>query len=55
MLEFNASNNVVEYEVLISKLKIANRLGAQTIEVFSDSQLIVKKMSGEFDVRDVEL
>ena len=54
-LDFNALNNVAEYEALISGFQIVNLLDARMIEIFSDSQLIVKQMIGEFDVSDAEL
>ena len=35
--EFKASNNEVEYEVLITGLKMAKSLGAEWLEINSDS------------------
>lgn len=40
-LGFRASNNEAEYEALISGLKTAQQLGAEKVEIFSDSNLVV--------------
>ena len=48
---FSASNNEVEYEALITGLKLAERLGAQELKVFSDSQLVVGQVNGEFEAQ----
>ena len=38
---FQASNNEVEYEALLVGLQLATSMGAQQLQVYSDSQLIV--------------
>ncbi|XP_074326812.1 uncharacterized protein LOC141664756 [Apium graveolens] len=45
---FSATNNVAEYEVLIAGLKLASDLEAEVIDIFGDSQLVSKQISGEF-------
>ena len=45
------TNNVAEYHGLIEALTCAHRLGAKSIRVFSDSQLVVKQLSGEYRVK----
>ena len=42
-LAFYYTNNEVEYEVLITGLKILKKLGARRIVVYGDSELLVKK------------
>ncbi|XP_030495089.1 uncharacterized protein LOC115710876 [Cannabis sativa] len=49
--EFPASNNKAEYEALIAGLKLARSVGATRVEVFSDSQLVVNQVSGEYQTR----
>ena len=51
-LDFEATNNEAEYEALILGLIAARREGAASISVFSDSQLIVNQVSGEYGARN---
>ncbi|XP_074326902.1 uncharacterized protein LOC141664845 [Apium graveolens] len=46
--EFQATNNVAEYEALIAGLKLATSLEIEIIDIFGDSQLVAKQISGEF-------
>ncbi len=47
-----ATNNVAEYSGLIEGLKAARVLKATDVEVFSDSELVVKQMLGEYRVKN---
>ena len=51
-LGFLASNNETEYEALLIGLRSAIRLGADRLQVFCDSQLVVTHISGEYLARD---
>jgi hypothetical protein len=51
-LTFSASNNEAEYEALMIGLKTADRLGANHLKVFCDSQLVANQISGEYQARD---
>ena len=42
-LWFKASNNEVEYEALIAGLCLGKELQAHSIQIYSDSQLVVNK------------
>ena len=44
------TNNEVEYIAVIRALEEAIRLGAAEVEVFSDSELLVKQIRGEYAV-----
>ncbi len=41
-------NNVAEYAALLEALQFAVELGARTLHVFSDSEVVVKQMTGEY-------
>ena len=46
-LHFPASNNMVEYEALLSGLRIAIELGIKHLNVRGDSQLIIDQVMKE--------
>ena len=50
-----ASNNVAEYTALIEGLTLAAELGVKALQVFSDSELMVKQMNGEYKVKNDDL
>ncbi len=50
-----ATNNVAEYRALVAGLAKALELGADEIEVVSDSELLVKQMTGEYRVKNAAL
>jgi probable phosphoglycerate mutase len=50
-----ATNNVAEYRGLLAGLEAAARLGADEAHVVSDSQLLVRQMTGEYRVRNAGL
>jgi ribonuclease HI len=48
-------NNVAEYVALLEALQCALRLEAKTLHVFSDSEVVVKQMIGEYACRSSRL
>jgi ribonuclease HI len=50
-LEFRTTNNEVEYEAVIAGLRMALELGAKSVEIQSDSQVIVGHIRGEFEAK----
>lgn len=51
----HCTNNQAEYQALLAALRKARRLGARTVTVRSDSQLLVRQFLGEYKVRDAKL
>ncbi|KAL0411345.1 UNVERIFIED_CONTAM: hypothetical protein Slati_3724200 [Sesamum latifolium] len=49
---FKASNNKVEYEVLVIGMKIAHGAGARHLIAYADSQLIVKQVEGTNEAKE---
>jgi ribonuclease HI len=50
-----ATNNVAEYRALVAGLAKAVELGVDELEVVSDSELLVKQMSGEYKIKNAAL
>ena len=50
-----ATNNVAEYRALIAGLEKAVELALPEVEVVSDSELLVKQMTGEYRVKNEAL
>ena len=48
-------NNVAEYVALLEALQYAVALKARALHVYSDSQVIVRQMRGEYDCRSPRL
>ncbi|XP_059627327.1 uncharacterized protein LOC132270140 [Cornus florida] len=51
-LEFKATNNEAEYEALLAGLKLAKELKIKNLIAYSDSQLIVQQVTGEYGTKD---
>jgi len=51
----DATNNVAEYTALQKALEAALSLGARRITIFSDSELLVRQLSGEYKVKSEQL
>ena len=49
---FKASNNQVEYEALIAGVKVTKELSEKWLKVFTNSQLAVGQVWGEYEARD---
>jgi ribonuclease HI len=50
-----ATNNVAEYRALLAGLEKAAELGVDDLEVVSDSELLVRQMTGEYRVKNQAL
>ena len=54
-LHFSASNNMAEYEALLSGLRIAIKLGVKCLDVRGDSQLVVDHVMKESSCHDPKM
>lgn len=51
----NTTNNQAEYRALLAGLRKAAEMGADTVEVMSDSELLVLQLEGRYRVRNAGL
>ena len=54
-LGFSATNNEAEYEALLQGMAMAQKTGGKTVEMFSDSRLVVGQVKGELKARDARM
>ncbi len=47
-----ATNNVAEYQALLHGLRFALARGASSVEVYSDSELLVRQIGGRYRVKN---
>ena len=50
-----ATNNVAEYRALLRGIELAAQHGATELELYGDSELVVKQIRGEYRVKDAGL
>ena len=48
---FQASNNEAEHKALIARLKLAKEMKVESLEIYSDSQLVVCQGTNEYQAR----
>lgn len=51
----NTTNNVAEYSAFIAALELMRELGASEVEIYSDSELAVRQINGQYKVRNAGL
>lgn len=51
-LQFPATNNEAEYEVLLTGLSLTKALGAKNLVVQADSQLIIGQVKGDYEAKE---
>ena len=51
----HATNNVAEYQGLLAARRLAERQGAEEVEIVADSELIVRQIEGRYRVRHPDL
>ena len=53
--DFTASNNEVEYEALLAGLRLAKDMSIKVLDIYSDSQLVVNQVLGEYQARGLKM
>ena len=51
-LGFSAINNEAEYKALLKGMSMVEKLGGKSVNMFSDSRLIMGQVNGELEARD---
>ena len=51
-LQYQATNNEVEYEALLKGLELARSVEAKSILVLGDSQLVMGQINGTYEVKE---
>ena len=51
-LDFSGMNNEAKYEALLEGMSMVEKLGGKSINMFSDSRLVVGQVNGELEARD---
>ena len=54
-LKFPVINNEVEYEAILTGLKIARALGAKNALLRSDLQLVIGQVKGDFEAKEIRM
>ena len=54
-LGFSAMNNESKYEALLVGIVIVQKMGGRTVEIFSDSRLVVGQVKEELEAKDVRM
>ena len=54
-LGFSTTNNEVEYKALLVGMVMVQKMGGRTVEIYSDSMLVVSQVQGELEARDVRM
>lgn len=49
---FPTSNNEAEYKALIAGLQLAKHMGAEEVQIYSDSQLVVNQLNDDYAAKD---
>ena len=50
--DFKATNNQAEYKALVVDLGLAKEIKAQSLNIRSDSQLVIAQLKGEYEFKE---
>ena len=51
-MHYPTTNNEAEYEALLKGLELAKSLGAESVLVQGDSQLVIGQMNGMYEAKE---
>ena len=51
-LDFEATNNMAENEALLTRLELTKAIGAEVLNVRSDSQLVIHQFAKIYEVKE---
>ena len=51
-IEATATNNQDEYQALLKEIRLLQEIGADTVEIFGDSMLVVNQLIGIYGCKD---
>ena len=54
-LGFSTTNNEAESEALLEGMALVQRMGVGSMEIFSNSRLVIGQVKGEFEAKDVKM
>ena len=54
-LDFSATNNEAKYEALLVGMAMVRKMGGKAIEIFSNLRLVVGRVKGELEAKDVRM
>ena len=54
-LGFLATNNEAKYEALLVRMTMVQKMGGKTVEIFSDSRLVVGQVREELEAKDLRM
>ena len=52
-IRFKATNNETEYEALFAGIRVASKLGVETLDAFSDSQFVMNQVQRDYHTKDL--
>ena len=51
-IKATATNNQAEYQALLKGIRLLQKIGADAVEIFGDSMLVVNQLIGIYECKD---
>ena len=55
IIAYGATNIAIQYEALITRLKLANKVRVESLQILYDSQLVVNQLKGTFETKNLNM